>query len=147
MTDYLELFKASYNRVCGGDRWEDFLARFYAAFMGRSDEVRARFIGTEMRKQREVLHRSLQLMLQFYLEPVATPELEQLAARHTPDDLDVPPALYDAWFEALITTLRTSDPEHSLDVELAWRIVFGPGIAFMKLRYLQSTARRAVDPL
>ena len=45
------------------------------------------------------------------------------------------PELYEAWLDSLIATARESDPDFDDELELAWRVVLAPGIAYMKFRY------------
>jgi len=111
-----------------------FLEDFYRRFLANG-EVRAHFRDTDMAQQRQMLRRSLQHVLAFSVTMTATEYLVNLAKRHGRGDLDISPALYDTWLEALIATVRSRDPEFNRDVETAWRVVLAPSIAFMRSYY------------
>jgi hypothetical protein len=61
--------------------------------------------------------------------------LPWLAARHSRDDLDIRPALYDLWIDCLVETARAHDPEFSPEVESAWRETLTVGANYMRERY------------
>ena len=132
---YAEILRDSHDRLMASEHtmkafFEDFYRRFLA-----SGEVRAHFRDTDMAQQRQMLRRSLQHVLAFSVTMTATDFLVNLAKRHGRGDLDISPALYDTWLEALIATVRSHDPEFNRDVETAWRVVLAPSIAFMRSYY------------
>lgn len=136
MKDYLEFFATSLERVAGTRRDERaFLGRFYEIFMATSPEVAARFADTDMARQRRMLGRSLEEMMNFSSERAATERLRRIAVRHSRRERDIPPALYDLWLDSLVATVREFDPRFNDEIELAWRVVLAPGIAYMKFQY------------
>ena len=136
MKDYLEFFTASLGRVAGTEEDEhDFLTRFYEIFTGTSPEIAARFAHTDMDRQKRMLGRSLEEMMAFSRELAATEGLRRVALSHSRRERDIPPVLYDLWLDSLVATVREFDPRFTDEIELAWRVVLAPGIAYMKFRY------------
>ena len=136
MKDYHALFEQSYGRIVGDpDEHRDFLARFYENFVGASPDVAARFSATDMIRQRRMLARSIDEIVEFSASRVASEYLRQVARRHSRDARDVPPPLYDLWLDCLLVTAREFSPGFDDETELAWRVVMAPGIAYMQFRY------------
>jgi hemoglobin-like flavoprotein len=113
----------------------DFFEAFYDRFLGESVEVAEKFARTDMQKQQSMLKKSFYHLLVFYASNHADDYLEKIAHRHSHEDLDVNPQLYDLWLTCLIATLAKFDPQFSDRVELAWRLVMAPGITYMKFHY------------
>ena len=136
MKDYLTFFRASYDRVLASDSQRDeFFKAFYECFMSRSDEIAAKFAHTDMRRQKEMLHQSLRHMVDFSVQRQASEELRKISGRHSQSQIDVNPALYDLWLDCLIETVQLFDLHFTEEIELAWRVVLAPGIAYMKFKY------------
>lgn len=136
MKDYLTFFRESYVRVLAGESQQDeFLEAFYEAFVAKSDEIAAKFAHTDMRRQREMLLRSLQHMVDFSVQRQASEALRRTAERHSASQIDIHPGLYDTWLDSLVETVQLFDPRFSDEIELAWRVVLAPGIVYMKFRY------------
>lgn len=115
-----------------------FLDDFYQRFVGSSEEVRAKFAGTDMKRQVRMLEDSLFVVavaVQGEEGSLARGDLPRIAARHSRKDLDIRPGLYDLWLECLIEAVRAHDPEFSSDVEAAWREAMAFGIDFMRASY------------
>ena len=129
VADHLELFNASYERIHDAQ----FFERFYERFLEKSEEVAKKFANTDLRRQRRMLRGSMLLLLSVYMRH-RSEELEQLALKHGPAELAIPPALFDDWLEALIETVEECDPRADKETQSAWRVVFAPGVAFMKSR-------------
>ncbi len=136
MNNYLELFLDSLYRV-----WVDpkqqrhFLTRFYETFTARSPRIADHFAGTDMARQKEMLAQSIHEMVEFSTTRVASERLRQVAIRHNRRERDVAPELYEAWLDSLVATAREFDSGFDDELELAWRVVLAPGIAYMKFRY------------
>ncbi|HEX9187892.1 MAG TPA: globin [Vicinamibacteria bacterium] len=115
-----------------------FLEDFYARFVSSSEEIRAKFAGTDMKRQVRMLEDSLFVVavaIQGEEGSLARGDLPRIAARHSRADLDVRPALYDLWRDCLIDSVRQHDPGFSGEVESAWREVLAFGIDYMRSRY------------
>ena len=122
-------------RRCNADRL--FLDRFYDRFLRSSPKVRRKFAGTDFVRQKRMLQASLQLMLVAAQGggKSAAPYLDQVAARHGADQMAIGAELYDLWLDALLATVRETDPEWSSDVERAWEDVMAVGIRYLLARY------------
>jgi hemoglobin-like flavoprotein len=130
-----DTFLASFNRCRTAS---GFLEAFYERFIASSEEIRAKFAGTDMRRQVRMLEDSLYVVavaVQGEDGSLARGDLPRIAARHSRKDLDVRPGLYDLWLECLIETVRRHDPEFSADVEAAWRETMAFGIDLMRAGY------------
>jgi hemoglobin-like flavoprotein len=130
-----DAFLASFNRCRAA---AGFLEAFYERFVGSSEEIRAKFAGTDMKRQVRMLEDSLFVVavaVQGEEGSLARSELPRIAARHSRKDLDIRPALYDLWLECLIETVRTHDPQFSPEVEAAWRGTLAFGVDYMRARY------------
>ncbi|MDR5866853.1 globin [Halomonas koreensis] len=134
--DITAVFDASYARALAREiRGAGFFEAFYARFLAASPEVAEKFRHTDMAHQQAMLKKAFYHLLTFYAAGHVDYYLEGVAIRHGRRHLDIRPGLYDLWLEALIATLRDYDPECSEEVELAWRLVMAPGIAYMKFHY------------
>ena len=61
--------------------------------------------------------------------------LARVAERHSRRDLNVDPALYRPFIDALIDTVKEFDREYTPAVEAAWRATVAPGVAYMKSKH------------
>ena len=105
--DYLQLFVDSYKRVLVSDRRdENFFDAFYRPFISRSPQAAEKFKDTNMRRQQEMLHTSIDHMIYFSMDRRAT--------------------------ETLLEAVRLIDPDYDDDIDLAWRVVLAPGVTYMK---------------
>jgi hemoglobin-like flavoprotein len=130
-----DVFLASFARCRAS---AGFLDDFYSRFVGSSEEVRAKFAGTDMKRQVRMLDDSLLVIavaVQGEEGSLARGDLPRIAGRHGRKDLDIRPGLYDLWLECLIDTVRVKDPQFSPAVEAAWREAMTFGIQEMRARY------------
>lgn len=142
MKDYLTFFLESYDRAIESASQQDqFFDAFYDSFIAKSDEVAAKFAHTDMRRQREMLCQSLRHMVDFSVERQASDELRRIAERHGMSQIDIHPHLYEIWLDSLIETVHLFDPRFTDEIELAWRVVLAPGIAYMKFKYAKPAAQ------
>lgn len=136
MKDYLTFFEESYRRIMESESERDeFFDAFYETFISRSPDIAAKFAHTDMRRQKEMLYRSLRHMLDFSIERKASEDLRRTAERHSRSQINVEPRLYDIWLESLIETAQLFDARFTEEVELAWRVILAPGIAYMKFKH------------
>ena len=130
-----DAFLASFNRCRAS---AGFLEDFYERFVASSEEIRAKFAGTDMKRQVRMLEDSLLVIavaVQGEEGSIARGDLPRIAARHSRNDLDIRPALYDLWLECLIDTVRSHDPQFSVELEAAWRDTLAFGIDYMRARH------------
>ncbi len=134
-----EIYDNSYERVVDIEiNGKDFFTRFYDIFLASSEDIRQKFIHTNMEKQRTMLKKSFYHLLIFYGSNQANHYIEDIAKSHDKAHANIPPRFYDLWLDALIETVKEFDPEFSDDIELAWRLVLSPGITYMKFFYDRS---------
>jgi hemoglobin-like flavoprotein len=134
---FLDTFNRSYERIIGRgvrltDQSDDFFEDFYQRFVASSPEVAQAFAQTDIPKQLSMLKKSLLFLVSFFATHQANPYLEQVAHRHGAAHINIPSHLYDTWLECLIESVRTFDPDFDDNVELAWRLVLGHGITYMR---------------
>ncbi len=131
-SNHEDLFHASFARVTKAD---DFFEHFYQHFCSSSEEVTEKFKDTDMATQRAMMAQSLIHMVAFFGSGEPSETLQRLAVVHSKAQKNIEWHFYDDWLEALIATVREHDRKWSGSVEVAWRIVLAPGIAYMKSQY------------
>ncbi len=55
-----------------------------------------------------------------------------LAEKHGHKGLDIRPELYEVGLDALLETVKRHDPEHSHEIDEAWRTTLASGIEYMR---------------
>ena len=136
MKTYVDIFQRSLARAIGqGEYNHEFISRFYEIFLGRSDDIAELFHGTDMVAQRQMLHDSLVLLVDFFSSREVNPALDRIARVHARSGRDIRPELYDLWLDSLIEALSQFDPDFDAEVELSWRLVLAPGISYMKFMH------------
>ena len=129
-------FEASYERLLGqdvavrGSAADTFFERFYSRFLS-SPDVAQLFADTDMRRQIQMLKRSLFQLVGFYVSGQPSAELQRIADLHV--RLNVPAAMFDDWLAALVDTVEELDPEADEVTRLAWCWALAPGITYMQL--------------
>jgi hemoglobin-like flavoprotein len=134
-SEFVKAFRESLGRCLATP---NFMHDFYDLFIASSPEVREKFKDTEFARQARVVTDSLYIMAvvaESKEDAIGWRELDRLAARHAHTELDVRPALYDAWLDCLLAAARQHDPQFSADVEDAWRRTLAPGIEHMRSRH------------
>ncbi|MCB1324700.1 MAG: globin [Spirochaetales bacterium] len=129
-----QLAQKSFVRVLGL-RGPEFFDDFYRDFLGRSPEIKSKFAGTDMERQREVLRASFYHMFDYFETRRPNVRLEEMARRHARNQLDIPPSMYDEWLNCLLGLLRQHDPGFDAAVEEAWKAVVMPVIEYMRGLY------------
>ena len=137
----MAIYELSWQRIADQHGGRDhFFERFYESFIGLSEEVRALFQHTDMRRQQIILHDSFVHMATYAHDRKPTEYLEHLAYRHGKAGLNVPPCLYDTWLHALLMTVMDCDPGANREVLRAWEKIFAPGIDFMQSQFAVTPA-------
>lgn len=127
------LARSSYDRCCEAT---DFLPAFYRNFLAACPEAVPRFAHTDFERQNKLLRHAISLLLIFPNQPVNEPALlARVAERHSRRDLNIPPALYRPFIDALIDTVKQFDREYTPAVEAAWRATVAPGVEYMKSKH------------
>ncbi len=127
--DDLDPVTASYHRCMHGD---GFMDTFYDTFLAGSPAVQEKFRNTDFARQKLMLRESLLLMIMYSLgQTQVREELIQLAKRHDRHHVDIPPAMYEMWLNALCIAVGKHDPEFTADIEQKWKTAMQPGIDLM----------------
>jgi hemoglobin-like flavoprotein len=127
------LARASYDRCCEA---ADFLEAFYRNFLTACPEAAPRFAQTSFERQTKLLRHAIGLLLIFPTQPAGEPALlARIAERHSRRDLNIDPALYRPFIDALIATVREYDGEFTPAIEAAWRETVAPGVAYMQSKH------------
>jgi fatty-acyl-CoA synthase len=134
--NYMAVYAQSYDRITRSAAGEKgFFTSFYQHFLSSSPLVAAKFTDTDLERQRDHLRQSLMHMIDFSLGNRPSERLLQIAGHHGRNELDIAADLYDLWLSALIGSVAEHDEEFDLGVELSWRKLMAPGIAFMRGHY------------
>jgi hemoglobin-like flavoprotein len=133
--DSIATFKSSLQRCLMNPAFFD---SFYELFVGASDEVKEKFKNTDMKRQALMLQDSLFVLAvaaQGGKDSPARYSLPGLAETHGHKGLDIRPELYDVWLDALLEAVKRHDPEHSPEIEEAWRTTLASGIEYMRTHH------------
>lgn len=129
-SDAAALAKASYQRA---QQATDFFYAFYQTFFEACPAAQPMFGKTDFPRQHQLLQHAIGLLLSFHGHQQREPNLlTRVALRHGREELQIDPAHYVPFIEALIGTVRRFDPEFSADTEQAWRTATADGVAYMK---------------
>lgn len=129
MFEYAHVCRQSLRRCSSNPRFMDV---FYDNFLASSDEVAEQFANTDFDRQKEMLNKSLHMIvLACGGHDEGDAYLLEIAKRHGRDDLKIKPELYDLWLASLMATVQEIDPEYTPEVELAWRETMHYGIEYM----------------
>lgn len=132
-------FEASYERIFGADvamgqQSEAFFTAFYQRFLLNPD-VAARFAGVDMRRQVEMMRRSLFQLASFYVLDEPSSAMNHLAEVH--QRLGLMSRLFDLWLQALLDTVQEFDDQCDEMTLLAWAWAMTPGITFIRHSLIQ----------
>jgi truncated hemoglobin YjbI len=129
--DYQNIFHDSYLRCVVSDQ-DGFFKRFYELFTAADSGVSRVFAETNMERQISMLQESLLYMIHFANSKTASVRMQRVATYHGSNELDVPSHLFDLWMDCLVSTVRERDPQFEPHIDVAWRVFFAPGIAYIK---------------
>lgn len=121
----------SYGRCCKSD---DFFEDFYEHFLQSSEEVRSKFVKTNMVAQKTLLRQGI-MNLVMVARGMPDTKLRQLGETHSRHGFNIPGHLYDLWIHSLVTTIKKHDPNYTNDIREAWFDVLNQGIAVIKSHY------------
>lgn len=138
-TDH-EQTKASYGRCCLAPGFFD---TFYTTFVAASPVVREKFRKTDMAKQKILLREGITFMILFAGgSAMAAGKIKALGESHAKIRLDIAPALYPLWIDALLIAVAKHDPQFSKDLDEVWRRTMAKGIGVMQSMYEGGKATR-----
>ena len=131
MKPYRKLFNNSFQRAIIPDP-NSFYKRFYEILISGDQRIADLFEKTFMNLQREMLKQSMTHIMSFSATLEPSKELIELAEMHGRGKLKIPPEFFDIWLESMIKTVEEFDPKFDENVEIAWRVMMAPGVAFMQ---------------
>lgn len=116
-----------------------FFDRFYELFMGSHEAIQAKFVHTDMAKQKHLLRHGLSVAL-MYAEPTQANAIirngvERLKTSHRLGGLSIEPWMYDKWLDSLLLAVKETDPEFSPELHALWRKAMLPTIEAMRSGY------------
>ena len=123
-----EVFNESYEFINRPE--SNFYELFYDDFIGSSNDIQNLFKNVDINKQKLMLRESILYMMMFYSDKNYNPYFVSLARKHK--KMNVTDDMYTSFMDSLITALSKSYPKFDKTCELAWRVLFAPGIEFMK---------------
>lgn len=113
-----------------------FMDIFYERFLSSSDEIAEKFKYTDFERQHKMLLHSLEVAAEATQgNQDALHMLSEQAELHSRENLDIRPALYRNWLDAIIATAAEVDPRWDATVEAAWRVVLEHVIFHMSSKY------------
>lgn len=127
-------FEASYERIFGADvamgrHSEAFFTAFYRRFLDNR-EVAKLFAQVDMKRQVEMMRRSLLQLASFYVLGERSAEMQRLAQIHRRLHLDS--RMFDLWMQALLDTVQEFDEQCDETTLLAWSWAMAPGITYIR---------------
>jgi len=139
--NYLRIIAESYDRVRQpfADR-KDFFERFYEIFLASSPEIAEKFSDSDMEQLQLHLRQSLEHMVDFFIIGKPSERIRQIAQSHNQSGYDIPSNFYDFWLDSLMATVKEYDSEYDSRVDLSWRELLAPGIAYMRNQHLADDA-------
>ena len=130
MTTDKDLVQRSYGTCCLSPSFFD---DFYAAFLATSPQIAAKFVNTDMAKQKQLLREGIGFMIMYYDGAmIGRIKVDQLGQSHSQSRMDIKPQWYDLWLSALLGTIKKHDKEYSPALEQAWRAVLSKGMEAMR---------------
>lgn len=128
------LFLESYQRVMAQE--DAFIEAFRERFLGRSPFVAVRFEELPDERVRAVLRSSVRLV-HAAIKDVrgGRARLRAEGRSHGREQRNVDPKLHALWADSLVGTMRDFDPEHDIQVEVAWRVVLGHVVRVMSRNF------------
>lgn len=113
-----------------GGKGAAFFESFYQRFL-TDPEIARLFERADMKRQREMLRRSLFTLVSFYVLDEVSPELKRIAEVH--HRLGLKPGMFDWWMQCLLDTVGEFDPQCDEATLLAWGWAMAPGITYIRI--------------
>ena len=92
------------------------------------------FKNTNMEAQRALLRSGI-LWLVMHARGMPDTKIRALGESHSRTKMNINPAFYSLWLDALMETLARHDPEFSPQMEEIWRRTLNPSIDLIKSMY------------
>jgi hemoglobin-like flavoprotein len=131
MSSNADLVFQSYGRACSKP---EFFAEFYTIFMGKSEEIRAMFVNSDMDTQRGLLRGGIMWLI-MHARGMPDTKIRALGESHSKKNMNIDPTHYNDWLDALIETLESFDPDFSPELAQTWRSTLLPSIQIIQNMY------------
>ncbi|OGT29057.1 MAG: hypothetical protein A2W28_04040 [Gammaproteobacteria bacterium RBG_16_51_14] len=131
MKTYRKLFNNSFQRAIVPDHHK-FYKHFCQNLVAADPEIAELFAKTDMEQQIDMLIQSMTHIMAFSATLKPTDELKKIAKLHGSGELTIPAKYYDVWLDCMIKTVEEFDPKFDEHIEISWRILMAPGLAYMK---------------
>ena len=127
--NFNDVFHDSYRRavVLKPDAFFD---QVHTRFIDKIAALNPAFNQSPIQIQKDLLVNSMITMLWFAEARTSDEQLEELIQTHR--QMGIAGDLYDHWMDAILESLNTVDPTHSVYESLAWRIMLSPALTLMK---------------
>ena len=129
----IDLVTQSYGRACLHPQLID---RFYEIFLASHPDIKPFFRHTDFVKQKLLLKTGV-IMLLTHLEGKSawTENLIHIARRHSKQELNIPPSLYQFWIDSLISAVKEYDNKWNPELERIWGKILRAGVDFLLEHY------------
>lgn len=131
MSSNADIVFQSYGRAC---TQPEFFAEFYTIFMGKSDDIKAMFVNSDMDTQRGLLRGGIMWLI-MHARGMPDTKIRALGESHSKKKMDINPLHYHDWLDALVETVEKFDPEFNLEMGDTWRLTLLPGIRIIQNMY------------
>lgn len=135
--DVVQRVQQSFGRcLLNASHSKGFLDAFYDEFLASDPRIKPHFSKTDMQKQKDLLRHGLAMLMMLGAgSPLAQRTVDQLAAKHDRNHLNIAPDLYRFWVKSLLTCVRTYDDSYDAAIGDAWSKVLDAGVAVMTKAY------------
>lgn len=129
----------SFNRV---KEDKQFIVRFYQHLFKVRPETEAYFSNVDFEKQKTLIIRGIEFALKSIQgDEESKTQMIRISKTHAKNNMDISPHLYYYWIEALVYTLKNSDPDWYDDLEYYWTEVITRPVSFMISQYYRYSER------
>lgn len=132
MKFYRDLFEASLNRVVPEHDKQRFFQAFYSTFIHMSTETEQHFSQRSGEEGQQMIFKSFFAMLAVNGDLFVPDFLERLAREQSEEGLRLPPRFFALWREAMLKTVRASDPLCDEEILTAWAMAIAPGLEYLR---------------
>ena len=142
--DIVSLFQDSFQRC---QAHPGFVEKFHDRFLASSAEVRHKFAGIGIARQKRMVSASLhKVVLASHAGAGAEFYLKKDAESPSRQHLEIAPELYSYWLQALLDTVEECDSLFDAEVKQAWIELTGHGIRCMTERYSKGPKTQSSKP-
>ena len=113
-----------------------FFDDFYEELMQSSPDIKNKFTGLDMAKQKSLLKEGISFLLMLNKgSDVAKRKISALAGTHSKDHQNIEPWMYDHWKASLLKTVKAHDPKIDDALLESWDLALQGGIKMLIEKY------------